>query len=532
MDSERLTCDYCGSSLRPEEHPESLREAKSDAYETSTFTCPDCGGEISSPEGRATDFCPYCGGSVIMKGRMTEERKPDFVSPFRISKKECRKRYSERAGKVWCLPKALKDESFVDKFIGTYVPYYAYEVSQNGSVQAERAVSSGDETKYYSSLVSIKGTHDRIEYDASALFDDELSAGIGGFEKENEREFSPAYLCGFYADVADVPPETYEEDAKETANAATVNSLLAQFSGTDMTPKIPSDDKLSTSFGTKVERIRTALLPVWFLTWRNGDRVAYAVANGETGDVEADFPVDVPKFLLFSLLFALPFFGLFMILPTLMPETTLELALFAASLMSAVFAENSTRQTNRDLRSSDKGFRTGIRKESTNGMRTRPRTAKRKSFRPEVVLASLVPTVFAIAFCLLVRRSGREFLMLVANVAGDAYRKATGFARFLVSALGGVSAVVLVALNVGNAKRAEKAGIVAETLPHVAGIVFGIVVLTIYPVEDLWFYLATAAVLVGTAVECLFMIRRYNLLCTKPIPSFSDRIERESEGES
>ena len=47
-------------------------------------------------------------------------------------------------------------------------------------------------------------------------------------------------------------------------------------------------------------RAENALFPVWFLTWRKNDRVAFLVMNGETGKISADLPVDIRRFLLGS----------------------------------------------------------------------------------------------------------------------------------------------------------------------------------------------------------------------------------------
>lgn len=61
------------------------------------------------------------------------------------------------------------------------------------------------------------------------------------------------------------------------------------------------------------------MYPVWFLSYRNGDRVAYATVNGQTGKVVADMPLDTRKYLLASLLLFLPIFLLLNLFLTLRP---------------------------------------------------------------------------------------------------------------------------------------------------------------------------------------------------------------------
>ena len=74
------------------------------------------------------------------------------------------------------------------------------------------------------------------------------------------------------------------------------------------------------------------MLPVWFLSYRNGGRVSYAVVNGQTGKAAADLPVDKKRYLFGSLLLAVPlFFWLnlnFTIIPGRLLLMSIALALF------------------------------------------------------------------------------------------------------------------------------------------------------------------------------------------------------------
>ncbi len=65
---------------------------------------------------------------------------------------------------------------------------------------------------------------------------------------------------------------------------------------------------MSYALNTECKEAASAMLPVWFLSYRNKDRVAYATVNGQTGKVAADIPVDRRKFLLGSFLLAIPVF--------------------------------------------------------------------------------------------------------------------------------------------------------------------------------------------------------------------------------
>lgn len=61
---------------------------------------------------------------------------------------------------------------------------------------------------------------------------------------------------------------------------------------------------MSYALNTECKEAASAMLPVWFLSYRNKDRVAYATVNGQTGKVAADIPVDSRKF------YSVPFYWL------------------------------------------------------------------------------------------------------------------------------------------------------------------------------------------------------------------------------
>ena len=59
---------------------------------------------------------------------------------------------------------------------------------------------------------------------------------------------------------------------------------------------------------------------------KSGNRVTYATVNGVTGKIAADIPIDIKRYCLGSMLAAIPFFALFMLLPTFVPRITLYIA--------------------------------------------------------------------------------------------------------------------------------------------------------------------------------------------------------------
>ena len=198
------------------------------------------------------------------------------------------------------------------------MPYWVYsfdkdgEQSNTGSRYSHRA---GDYVYYddYTISTNIKASCEGVSHDAAANFSDHLSEAIAPFSMKEKKEFSTTYLSGYYADSQDVNGEVYREECNKIANEQAANELKkdSTYAKYGCKPKVymrPKDTKLG-------------LFPVYFLATRNkkGDRISYAVVNGQTGKVAAEIPIDFKKYLIVSLIMAVGLFLLFNGFLTLTP---------------------------------------------------------------------------------------------------------------------------------------------------------------------------------------------------------------------
>ena len=148
------------------------------------------------------------------------------------------------------------------------------------------------------------------------------------------KEFTPTFLSGFYADTADVDSEAYRMEAENFATEESVKKVRSaeEFAGMSITGSLGPG-----SLGTRTKEVDSTMFPVWFMSYRNGDRVAYATVNGQTGKVVADLPIDTRKYVWGSLILAIPIFILLNLFFTLMPSTLLIITTILAGISLVIY---------------------------------------------------------------------------------------------------------------------------------------------------------------------------------------------------
>ena len=354
--SQKLHCDYCSRSFEPDLFDSVTKDAelqsdlaeskpgKSGLYETAVWVCPGCGAVLTyADDTDVTSVCAYCGSRNIMFERIRGERRPDSIVPFTVTKEDCIKKYRAHARRAFLSPGYLRKKSQVESFRGIYMPYFDYYASFDEDItfDSETMTHSSGDTTYYEvdrHDAHVKGKVLGRSHDASIRFSDDISESLGGFT--GKRPFTPGYLAGFYAETDDAGVETHKPSSEEVRDkirdAINKEVLIGKIrSDPDMSVSIrkmyartfrlpekmlmpanigtaeqPDEEKIrigsvskdSVTTKSKDVRAERTLYPVWFMSHRmkNG-KLTYAAVNGSTGTVAADFPLSIPKVLLFAL---------------------------------------------------------------------------------------------------------------------------------------------------------------------------------------------------------------------------------------
>ena len=509
---QKLYCEHCESTLDPYSFNKEQDAEENDFYEVTVFHCPQCGGELLTEDTTAATFCSYCDGSTILDSRISQEKRPKSIIPFKKTKEDCRAAYQKMMKRAFFAPKELKDANNIAKFRGIYMPYWVYSFSKHGE-----ATFKGDQRKQDGNFIKIShydinnyvdAEYSDIVYDASSTFYDNLSAAIGPFNMRDQMPFTPSFLSGFYADSSDVDNTLYQQDAEALVMSDIHEELKKQnfYSGYNM-EKHMEKATLGTTLKPDATKATLTMLPVWFLSYRKNDRVAYAVVNGQTGEAAADLPIDGKKFLLGSLLITLPVFLLLNIFFTLTPSLLVGVCGIIASLF-AVVANNMT---------TDILFKESY--EDSRLLRAQDMEKKRQKEKLFNLLVGGLVVCLELPFIL-----GLTFVAI-----------SEGHSIFLLPVIALIF-IIYLCLDLSHLKKPKKMEYINEKAYHqnwekklyimvkpLFAIALTPIIIVINPVSDIAYYI-TALICIGILLWCIYdIISCHNILTTRKLPQLNKR---------
>lgn len=526
---QKLYCDYCGTQIDPYQFPPP--SGAEEEYQVTIFICPQCGGQIISEDTTAATFCSFCGASTILDSRISKERRPQYILPFTKTKEDCRAAYGKLLRRAIFAPKELKDEKQIEKFRGIYMPYwvYSFEKKEPVTFYGRKTRRRGDYlyTDHYQLDCQVEEAYKGLAYDASSTFSDSLSNAIAPFDLGQGKAFVPAFLSGFYADTSDVEHYVYLSDAEEmvlwdAGRCLAKNPLCRKYHASQG----PDQSMFQNALRPTRRTSELAMLPVWFLAYRNGDRVSYAVVNGQTGKAAADLPVDKKKYLIFSVISAVPLFFLLNRFFTITPGKLLGLSALLAVLCILISNAQLTRILERESGEDDKGLssaRLAQGKGNKNPGWERRRGSRGRSWKPWDSSMGIIMVMIVLFY-------GTAFLpVLLRQVLASRGLESSGISGAVLSAVMMLSVMAVLHFLTLRQKgsRCFGGGHFREKCPTLgkplAGIILALLILLANPVSD-WFYYTGAVVCMGTVLWAIMdIIRQHNLLATRKLPQLNPR---------
>lgn len=526
---QRVKCQHCDSNFDPETFviktaaeevedftQEKEREKQKKAaeltnqhqYATTIYVCPNCGAEISCDSLDAVNYCLYCGSFVTLESQMGVIRKPDVIIPFAQTMENCKEAYRKTVKWKLYAPSEFRDEKFIEGFKGIYIPFWNFRYSYGPeiTIRGKDETRDGDykNVQYYATKAKASGSVDNLAYDASSSFDDNISMSIAPFNTDKMKAFNPAYMFGFFGDTADIDKDIYQKDA----DLETKQQIWEQVTGDKRVdrghPESEAPEAMEQDFNLQKQSLM-AMLPVWFLTWRKGDRLAYSVMNGDTGEVYTEIPVSTWRYIFFSLLTAVPiFFGLNQVV-TLMADEMLWWSMGLAFLMILMYVIELDHIVRRVMHTDDRGF-----------LVKDPELAKAN----EQVSPNIITDVLTAISELTLFDWGVVIVAFI--ICCFSMLEAVGIGLIVV--IFGTPIYTFMRLY-QNAALLKDWTVWLDIFPAIFAIMFSAYMLIKDPAPDLYYYGCAMLCMASVGLAAIRMVSRYNDMITRPLPRFFSRKE-------
>lgn len=290
---------------------DNINDGNYETYDTFLCKCESCGAQLFyASKTEVTSVCAFCGNRSVNFDRVEKSRKPDYIIPFKISKEKAVSLLRGKVKKSIFAPKDFRNIQF-DRVVGVYVPFFTYDIYMYEEMDIEYVVSTGKTTTTKRTFRVADAQLDKMTLDASRFFNDNSSRSLEPYDMAFLKEFSPAYLSGYFADK-------YDMTQSEMDKIADIRSFQLFRDGVFKTVEGSNKKVLAHNSLKKVQNVSYIMLPVWFMTVRYEDNVYTMMVNGQTGKVVGTIPYDSGKLVyasaaMFGLLSLLcvPFFGFF-----------------------------------------------------------------------------------------------------------------------------------------------------------------------------------------------------------------------------
>ena len=294
-----------------EDNPEETTTESADSQKSAVmYHCPSCGAEIITDETTAATFCFYCHNPIVLAGKLEGEYLPDGIIPFKITKEEATEKFMEWIQKKKFVPTGFSSKRHIEKMSGVYFPYWLYgcetDSYMNGTARNIRIWRVGDieytETKVFQVRRAGKVSFRHLPKTALQKAQNAMLKGIFPYEFGALEKFHMGYLSGFQAEKRDIDKETLSAQIRQEIQKYAEKRMRDTITGRN------SFSMESQNHAIAEEKYQYTLLPVWVLTYRQGNQIYYFAMNGQTGEVVGKLPIDNKKlFGLGGIIFAVVF---------------------------------------------------------------------------------------------------------------------------------------------------------------------------------------------------------------------------------
>ena len=263
-------------------------EVREEFLEGFVYTCSECGGEIVIHGSESSTKCIYCGNPNVVFSRVAKEKKPDYIIPFAITRKQALAAVNATVSKAAFAPEEVKNFTPED-VRGIYIPYWIVSAYHQETAVIESTQNTGAyKYRYFGRTGNLN--LENFPVDGCRILSDDSSIRLEPYDLSQMRYFDEDYLLGFYSNSSDV---TYDELQLATMKRA--KEIFDQAVSRDCTGKRPH--VVAELHETTIQRdYKYAMFPVWFVTFKCEGQPHTILINGQTGKVVCGLPWRKKKF--------------------------------------------------------------------------------------------------------------------------------------------------------------------------------------------------------------------------------------------
>lgn len=300
-------CEFCLSEFTESEleqtdaHQKAVHaqeQAEEFCEHMNMYSCPSCGAEIIADENTAADFCYYCHNPIVLAGRLTGEKQPTRIIPFKYDKDAAKEKFLAFAKKKWFVPRDFTDPKQIEKISGIYFPFWVTDADTDSQINARGTkVRTWIDGEYSYTEESIFNVYRRgdihfedIVNSALTDVDKKMIEGILPYPPEAHEDFSMTYLTGFLAKKRNIEREALTEAVRNKIDKYSETLLRRTAQGYTTLTVLNRDVRIKKSHWDY------SLMPVWMLTYKDKKGKIYTYAmNGYTGKIYGEMPISPKK---------------------------------------------------------------------------------------------------------------------------------------------------------------------------------------------------------------------------------------------
>ena len=308
--TQKLECQTCGSSFRPEDVEDIHASKDSRYYDTRVYTCGHCGASVITSDTEVSTFCVYCGNPAIVFNRISREYRPDGLVPFKITREQAISKITKQFLKNPIIPKEIKAKCTPENLRGIYIPYWIFNADFTEADWIKARTNQGKSSRTVYCSRAGETTFRNVPVDGSRILSDDTSRKLEPFYLEDSREFDEDYLNGFYSNTSDLTFKDLKRSASERCHEMFSEEVLKSV---DTRLK---DVKIIDSvyhIGIHDDPVYM-MMPVWFFTFMHRGKPYTILVNGQTGKVVGTLPWENKRVLGIAIsvfVFLLIFMGFF-----------------------------------------------------------------------------------------------------------------------------------------------------------------------------------------------------------------------------